>query len=115
MEMRLDEFFPANEAKFNEIFATEEFGYAYLFKLRWPDGFWCPRCGEKQHRISAQGLLICSECEYNRSLTAGTIFHSTKKPLKLWFKALRCVTTRKSGVSAAPSMASGLAAINLSL
>jgi len=108
MDIQLNEFFPANEAKFDELFATEEACYAYLFKLRWSDGFRCPRCGEKQHWISARGLLICSECEYNQSLTAGTIFHSTKKPLKLWFKAMWCITTRKNGVSAATLHGLGL-------
>jgi transposase-like protein len=108
MDAQVEEFFPANEAKFDELFATEEACYAYLFKLRWPDGFRCPRCGEKQSWLSARGLLICSNCEYNQSLTAGTIFHSTKKPLKLWFKAMWCITTRKNGVSAATLHGLGL-------
>ena len=60
MDIQVEEFFPANEAEFDELFATEQACYAYLFKLRWPDGFRCPRCGEKQHldkRTGAAHLL----------------------------------------------------------
>jgi transposase-like protein len=93
--------FPENEAEFDERFSTEGACYDYLFKLRWPAGFLCPRCSGNQHWISARGLCICANCEYNQSVTAGTILHSTKKPLKLWFKAMWWVMTRKNGVSAA--------------
>jgi hypothetical protein len=44
-------------------------------------------------------LYICKACEHNQSVTAGTIFHSTKKPLTAWFKALWWFATRKSGVN----------------
>lgn len=33
-------------------------------------------------------------------MTAGTIFHGTRKPLSFWFKALWWFSTRKSGVNA---------------
>jgi transposase-like protein len=45
-------------------------------------------------------LYICQQCEHNQSVTAGTIFHGTKKPLTAWFKALWWFATRKSGVNA---------------
>ena len=100
--------FPKNEIEFDEIFATEDACYAYLFRLRWPEGFRCRKCGGKQHWLGARGLLICTNCEFQHSLTAGTIFHSTKKPLKLWFKAMWWVTTRKNGVSAASLQGLGI-------
>jgi hypothetical protein len=99
--------FPENEAEFDDRFSTEEACYDYLLKLRWPDGFHCPRCGNKGHWLSARGLCICSRCEYNQSITAGTILHSSKKPLKLWFKAMWWVMTRKNGVSAASLQSRG--------
>ena len=34
------------------------------------------------------------------SLTAGTIFQDTRKPLTLWFRAIWWVTTQKNGASA---------------
>lgn len=108
MDDRFFEDFPENEAEFDDRFSTEEACYDYLFKLRWPDGFHCPRCGNKGHWLSARGLCICSMCEYNQSITAGTILHSSKKPLKLWFKAMWWVMTRKNGVSAASLQSLGL-------
>ena len=100
--------FPENEAEFDARFGSEEACYGYLFKLRWPEGFHCPRCGHTGYWLSARGLCICSSCEYNQSVTAGTILHGTKKPLKLWFKAMWWVMTRKNGVSATSLQALGL-------
>ncbi|MEX2231531.1 MAG: IS1595 family transposase, partial [Cyclobacteriaceae bacterium] len=45
-------------------------------------------------------IYICTRCEHQHSLTAGTIMNQTKKPLRLWFKAMWWFTTRKSGVNA---------------
>lgn len=100
--------FPENEAEFDERFGTEQACYDYLFKMRWPDGFRCPKCGNAGGWMTARGLCVCSACEYNQSVTAGTILHSTKKPLKLWFKAMWWVMTRKNGVSASTLQMLGL-------
>jgi len=43
---------------------------------------------------------MCCRCEYQQSITAGTIFHGTRKPLTIWFKALWWFSTRKSGINA---------------
>ena len=34
------------------------------------------------------------------SVTAGTIFQDTRKPLRLWFRAMWTITTQKNGASA---------------
>lgn len=34
-----------------------------------------------------RGLLLCPACRTQASVTAGTIFEGTRKPLKLWFIA----------------------------
>lgn len=44
--------------------------------------------------------LICQACRYQASLTAGTIFEGTRKPLLLWFRAVWYVTAQKNGASA---------------
>jgi hypothetical protein len=51
---------------------------AYLQKLRWPEGFVCPRCHGTSGWTTRRNLLVC---EYQVSLTAGTIFQDTRKPL----------------------------------
>lgn len=44
--------------------------------------------------------MECSECGHQTSLTAGTIFHGTRTPLTVWFRAVWLVTSGKNGVSA---------------
>ena len=40
------------------------------------------------------------QCAYQVSVTAGTLFHDTHKPLRLWFEAMWYITNQKYGVSA---------------
>lgn len=47
-----------------------------------------------------RGLHWCQHCDYQVSVTAGTLFNDTHKPLRLWFEAMWYVTNQKSGVSA---------------
>ena len=42
----------------------------------------------------------CAECGHKTSLTAGTLLHKTHKPLKLWFRAVFEISSRKNGISA---------------
>jgi transposase-like protein len=44
--------------------------------------------------------MICSTCRHQASVTAGTIFQDTHKPLRLWFRAIWYVTSQKNGSSA---------------
>jgi transposase-like protein len=48
----------------------------------------------------SNGLLRCRSCEYKLSLTAGTIFEGTRKPLWMWFRAIWWVVGQKNGASA---------------
>ena len=82
-------------------FATEEACRAYLFALRWPEGFVCPKCGvQSKAWAMARGLWLCGACRHQASVTAGTIFQDTRLPLSLWFRAIWYVTSQKNGVSA---------------
>jgi transposase-like protein len=45
-------------------------------------------------------LLECGKCGHQTSVTAGTIFQDTRKPLTDWFRAMYWVTTQKNGASA---------------
>lgn len=42
----------------------------------------------------------CSGCHYQLSVTAGTIFQDSHKPLTVWFRAIWWVTGQKNGASA---------------
>jgi len=86
--------------EFEQQFDSEEACRKYLFDLRWPDGFHCPRCQNRKAWKTIQHLYYCVNCGYRTSVTAGTIFQDTSKPLKMWFQAMWYVTNQKHGVSA---------------
>lgn len=96
----INEDFPMNEIEFDKRFCNEQACYDYLFQNHWPDGFVCTQCGNTDYWLSKRKLLICTDCQFNHSLTAGTIFNGMRKKLTLWFKALWLFTTRKTGISA---------------
>lgn len=87
--------------EFDERFGTEEACRNYLFAQRWPNGFCCPICGHNHGWVNKQNLIECSSCHHRTSLIAGTIMQSTRKPLRMWFRAMWLVCTQKTGVSAA--------------
>jgi transposase-like protein/predicted RNA-binding Zn-ribbon protein involved in translation (DUF1610 family) len=90
--MTLEEF----EKKFN----TDEACREYLFSLRWPKGFKCPKCGNTKAWPVGSVLYECSKCNHQTSVIAGTVFQDTHKPLTVWFRAIWWVTTQKNGASA---------------
>jgi transposase-like protein len=85
---------------FQDEFRTEEDCFQWLTQTRWPGGFICPRCGsERSWQISTRKLLKCAGCRYQISVTAGTIFHKTRVPLRKWFMLIFRMATSKTGVS----------------
>jgi transposase-like protein len=96
----MDEDYPHDLLEFERRFGSEEACRQYLMKLRWPEGFVCPRCTGRRGWLTKRNLLVCGNCQYQASLTAGTIFQDTRKPLRLWFRAMWWVTTQKNGASA---------------
>jgi transposase-like protein len=92
--------YPTTILQFEARFGTEEACREYLVSVRWPDGFRCPVCAHAKGWWTKRGLLHCALCGHQTSVTAGTIFQDTRKPLRLWFRAMWYVTNQKSGVSA---------------
>ena len=93
--------YPRTLEEFEGRFVTEQACREYLMQLRWPRGFACPRCGGQRARPSRRrGLLRCGQCDYQASLTAGTIFQDTRLPLRTWYRAMWWVTSQKTGASA---------------
>ena len=71
-----------------------------LFKLRWPNGFVCPQCGNDTYcELQSRKVYQCSHCHTQTSLTSGTIFASTKLPLTQWFLSIYLLTQRKNSIS----------------
>ena len=87
--------------QFQERFQTEDACFKYLRKLRWPDGFSCPKCGHsKAYFMRKRKVFQCEQCRHQTSLTVNTIFHKTRTPLKKWFWAVYLVGSDKRGCSA---------------
>jgi len=87
--------------EFQKRFGTEEQCREYLFRVRWPKGFICPNCGhDDASYLSPRQLYQCRLCNYQASVTAGTIFHRTHLPLTCWFWVIYQITHDKGGASA---------------
>lgn len=44
--------------------------------------------------------LMCRDCQHQSTVTAGTIFETTRTPLRVWLAAAWYLTNQKQGVSA---------------
>ena len=89
--------------KFTEQFGTEALCEAELERVRWPEGFRCPKCGHPQAyilHVGAHKTFQCRACRTQTSLIAGTLFQSTHLALTVWFLAIYLVSQAKTGLSA---------------
>lgn len=86
--------------QFQKRFATEARCRNYLIKRRWPNGFVCPKC---QHDcgyfIKTRFVYQCKRCRYQVSVTAGTVFHRTRTPLRKWFWMIYLLSQSKNSYS----------------
>jgi len=92
--------YPGTWQEFERWFPDDEACAAYLEQVRWPDGFVCPVCGSTEAWRTAGALWMCRDCGRKTSVTAGTIFHRSRLPLRTWFAAMWFVCAQKNGVSA---------------
>lgn len=92
--------YPKTMLEMEDRFNTEAGCIEYLKQLRWPDGFVCPRCKGTEAWHMRRGLYQCRQCSLETSVTAGTILHRTRKPLRLWFRAMWHITNQKYGANA---------------
>jgi transposase-like protein len=89
-----------NLLDFQNRFPDEAACWEYVSKMRWQEGFCCPKCKSKKHRLLAgRKVFKCYDCKYQSSVTAGTVFHKSRIPLRKWFWAIFLIATSKKGVS----------------
>jgi transposase-like protein len=93
--------YPKNWEQFIDWFHDDQACLDYIYKIRWPNGFICPRCclNKTPYKLK-NGTLMCTACRKETSVTAGTIFNKTRTSLKDWFGAVWYITNQKNGVSA---------------
>ncbi len=83
------------------LFPTDERCRELLVRLRWPEGPRCPRCKADVVELETdKQLFYCKDCDYQFTVTAGTIFNDSHLPLDKWFIATLLLCEAKKGMSA---------------
>ena len=85
---------------FEKQFSTEEACLSYLERIRWPAGFRCPACQCAKAWRTKRDTFFCANCKRQTSVTAGTVFGGSRKPLRIWFRAIWLMVSEKHGISA---------------
>jgi Zn ribbon nucleic-acid-binding protein len=92
--------FPKTAVEFEARFATEDDCRAYWMKARWGGKPACARCASTRVWTERDGFLFeCADCGHQTSLTSGTLLEKTRKPFKMWFRAVFEISTRRTGIS----------------
>jgi transposase-like protein/IS1 family transposase len=82
-------------------FQTDDKCRELLRRLRWPAGVECPRCKMAATELKTdKELFYCKDCDYQFTVTAGTIFNDSHLPLTKWFMATLLLCEAKKGISA---------------
>jgi transposase-like protein len=85
----------------NTIFSTDSKCRELLARLRFPEGPRCLRCKAPVVMLETdKHLFYCKACDYQFSVTAGTIFNDSHLPLEKWFVATLLICEAKKGISA---------------
>lgn len=90
----------------NPIFSNPDKAREHLESIRWPNGPYCPHCGEAKEVIKLDGdshragLHKCKSCKGHFTVTVGTVFEDSKLPLNKWILAAQLMASSKKGFSA---------------
>jgi transposase-like protein len=85
----------------NAAFSTDERCRELLERLRWPETVECPRCKDRRiSRMKTYARYECVGCEYQFTVTSGTVFHDSHLALPVWFLAVLLLCEAKKGMSA---------------
>jgi transposase-like protein len=85
---------------FQEMFPTDQACFEYLCLVKFPEGFVCFHCQNKEAWKLKRYILRCKRCKKDTPITAGTIFQDLHIPLRLVFQAMWYMVCQKQGVSA---------------
>src|SRR5690242_12477091 len=102
--MRGDEMteLPRSLPEFEAEFPDDAACARRLMEKRWPEGFRCPARGhDKGWELGREWLTLqCAACEWQVSVTAGTVLHGSHLSLRTWFLAAWLMATHANGISA---------------
>ncbi len=88
---------------FDREFPSEDACLEYVKEKRWPGGkTLCVECKveRKHYRVSGRTAYACPTCGNHIFPLAGTIFHKSTTPLRLWFFVIRLMASTRVGISA---------------
>ncbi len=87
---------------FEAEFPTDQACLEWLLHFLYPGGIECPTCCRvtKHHRVKGRKSYSCQECGHHVHPTAGTIYHKSSTPLRLWFYAVYLMSSTRCGISA---------------
>ena len=92
----------------NAAFTDDEKAREAFEAVRWPNGPFCPHCGNLDQEKIAKGrgtahrpgLYYCAACNGQFTVTIGTVMERSKIPLSKWLFAMHLMAASKKGVSA---------------
>lgn len=89
----------------NPIFHDDDKAREHLEAQRWPNGPFCPHCGESENfarlhgKSHRPGLFHCNSCEQAFTVTVGSVMERSKIPLTKWVLAYHLMAASKKGMS----------------
>ena len=91
----------------NPIFHDEDAAREYLEAQRWPDGPFCPFCGQVDtvkalppKGSMGKGWYHCRECRKKFTVRVGTLYERSHVKLHKWLMATHLLCSSKKGMSA---------------
>ena len=91
--------YPENQKSFERTFSNEQKCIDYLFNIKYPKGFFCEKCNGTEYWLTDKQIK-CKNCRSKKSLTSGTIFHSSNLKLHDVVRIIWWIVLQKNGVSA---------------
>ncbi len=91
----------------NPAFTDDDKAREAFEGIRWPDGPYCPHCGNAEQEKIAKGhgnahrhgLYYCAACNGQFTVTVGTVAEDSKIPLSKWLFAMHLMGASKKGMS----------------
>jgi transposase-like protein len=88
------------------IFNNEDAAREHLESIRWPNGPFCPHCGESERvtrlhgKTTRAGLFQCNSCREHFTVTVGSVMERSHIPLPKWVLGFHLMAASKKGISA---------------
>ena len=92
-----------SKIEFQKQYSTEEACEQQLFRMKWPNGYRCEKCGCEHYGVTTTRklpLYQCKQCNYQATVIVNTVLEKTRTSLVKWFIVIYSMATDKRGYSA---------------